>query len=75
MARKSTSKGIGLEVACSPSVTRDQRERERRWQAESDLRTLQQAEEIKGDRGRLNMAKRFAAQQVKVLSKVTGRKR
>lgn len=79
MAAKKSSKGIGLNypaVACAPHrPTREQVDRERRWQAESDLRTLQQAEEIRSDRGRMSYAKRVAAEQVRALSKVSGRKR
>ena len=75
MAKK---RGIGLDspMACAPiRQTREQVEREKRWQAESDLRTLQQAEEIRSDRGRMSYAKRVATEQVKALSKVSGRKR
>lgn len=79
MAAKS-KKGIGLDrpaTACDTAYrpTREQIDRERRYQAESDLRTLQQAEEIKSNRTRMVMAKRVATEQVKALSRVTGRKK
>ena len=43
-----------------------------RWQAESDLRTLRQAEEIKSDGGRLRSARVVAKEELKALQKVEG---
>lgn len=43
---------------------------EARWRAESDLRTLQEAESIKGDPGRMRMMKVLADEQMKALQKI-----
>jgi len=43
---------------------------DRTWRARDDLRTLTQAHEINSDRSRLAAAKREAAKQHKVLTKV-----
>ncbi len=47
---------------------------DKKWQAESDLRTLQAAREIEASRARLSAAKRVADEQMKALSKLTKRK-
>jgi hypothetical protein len=43
-----------------------------KWRAESDARTLREAEEIKGDRGRLGKAAAHAKDQVEQNAKVAG---
>jgi hypothetical protein len=43
-----------------------------RWRAESDLRTLRDAEEIKADSSRVRAAKSEAKKQMNALSKVAG---
>jgi len=43
---------------------------EARWRAESDLRTLRQAEEIRRDPGRLKRAATMAAEEMKALQAV-----
>lgn len=45
-------------------------DRERKWRAEEDLRTLQRAAEIKADRERMKYAKKCANDQIKALQKV-----
>lgn len=66
-------KGIGL---ASPSKTVSVDANERRWRAESDLRTLKDAEQIRSDPGRHADAKRMAKSEVKALQRVaTGKKR
>lgn len=47
---------------------------ERQWKAQSDLRTLAEAEQIRTDRSRLSAAKSEARKQVNSLSKVAKRK-
>lgn len=37
------------------------------WQAECDMRTLKEAEQIKNDQGRVAAAKKYAADQAKVM--------
>ena len=56
-----------VEVLSMPS--RDMAQ-EKKWQAESDLRTLQQAREIEASRSRMFAAKRIADEQMKALSKI-----
>jgi hypothetical protein len=48
---------------------------EARWRAESDLRTLRQAEEIRRDPGRLKRAATIAAEEMKALQAVRAIKR
>lgn len=43
-----------------------------KWRAESDLRTLREAEEIKSDKSRVSAAKTEATKQMSALSRVTG---
>lgn len=47
-------------------MSAEDKRREERWQAESDLRTLQEAEEIRGDKKRFERAKRYAKEAVNV---------
>lgn len=51
----------------STSVERAQ---EKKWRAEADLRTLQQAGEIQADRSRVAAAKKLAAEQARALTKI-----
>lgn len=44
--------------------------REARWQAEQDLRTLQEAEKIKADKSRVSGAQKMANEQIKTLATV-----
>ncbi len=44
---------------------------EKSWQAQSDLHTLQQAEEIRKNRPRLNAANTEAKKQMAALNKIT----
>lgn len=43
-----------------------------KWRAESDHRTLREAEEIKGDKGRLGAAAAHAKEQMEANAKVAG---
>jgi len=45
---------------------------DKRWRAESDLRTLRDAEEVKADSSRMHAAKAEAKKQMQALSKVSG---
>ena len=45
---------------------------ELRFRAEGDLRALQQAQEIQGDRARLSAAQRVAKEQMRALDRVAG---
>ncbi len=54
-------------VEAAPS--KESRERERRWRAESGLRTIQEAEEIKNDKARMADIKALANEQVSNLKK------
>lgn len=47
---------------------------ERQWQAQDDLRTLQQAQNVMSDKKRLSAAQKEAAKQSAALAKVAGRK-
>lgn len=54
----------------SPSTDKAYDEREKKWRAEDDIRTLQRAEEIKRDKARMSYAKKCAAEQIKALKNV-----
>lgn len=72
MAKKASSKGIGLDAptAMPVNTTAKQAAQEKRWQVEEDLRTLRRAEEIRSDSGRVRLAKQMAALEMKALAKV-----
>jgi hypothetical protein len=52
-------------VNCVHKPSKEDKEREQRWQAESDVRTLAEAAAIKKDAGRLKRARAMAAEQLK----------
>lgn len=56
-----------MPIARQPRMTAE----ERRWRAENDLGTLEQAEEIKKDKTRLAAARAAAKRKLAALSKVT----
>lgn len=45
---------------------------DKKWQAESDLRTLADAEEIKADKGRMAACREMAKEKMMVMSKMAG---
>ena len=62
-------------LSISPAERRSQAQEEARWRAESDLRTLRQAEEIRRDPSRLKRAATMAADEMKALQAVRAIKR
>lgn len=52
-----------------------QSQMDRHWMAEDDCRTLQRAEEIRGDKQRMTQAANHAKKQMDALSKVAGKPR
>jgi|GEM_PF-1744424 len=54
-------------------MSRQARTQEARWRAESDLRTLREAEQIRVDRQRLRNATRMADAELKALQAVRRR--
>jgi hypothetical protein len=76
MAKKS-SKVVRESPAVVPGMMRSskaQREQEERWRAESDLRTLTEAEEICDDPKRHKAAKSMARQKAREMTKIAGGK-
>ena len=74
-ARKQRSSAGEVEVAkVSPLSTAAERRRmareEARWRAESDLRTLRAADEIRRDKQRLNQAAGCAAEEMRALKAI-----
>lgn len=51
---------------------REMAEQEKRWQVESDLRTLAEADRIRVDKGRMADVKAMAKEQVQALQRVAG---
>lgn len=66
MAKKKFSlPTTGLVASYKPS--KEDMERERRYRAESDIRTLRDADEIRKDRDRMGACKQHIQEQVKAL--------
>lgn len=59
-------------ISDSPKSTNDvgYEEREKKWRAESDLRTLKQAAEIQRDKERMKAAKSVGKQEMNALKKI-----
>lgn len=57
-----------------PRQTREDKARSDRYRAEDDIRTLQRAQEVQQDPGRMRMAQRIAREQAAALAKITKRK-
>ena len=76
-----TTRGSSAKAAAPPlpgisaAERRSQAQEEARWRAESDLRTLRQAEEIRRDPNRLKRAATMAAEEMKALQAVRAIKR
>lgn len=67
--KASKTKPIPVKIvnACpSPSYVKE----DQKWRAEDDLRALQRAKEIEGDKSRMKAAKTIAKEQMAALSKV-----
>lgn len=73
MAKKMKAKLPVAKAVDYPTPTvaseKESKERERRWRAESGLRTIQEAEEIKRDKQRMADIKALANEQVSNLKK------
>ena len=63
------AKGKSKSTRARPSPVSEMK----RFERQDDLRTLQRAEEIKGDSGRMRGAQREAKDQQKALSRIAGR--
>ena len=59
-------------VSDSPKASTDAsyEEREKKWRAESDLRTLKEAAEIQRDKERMKAAKNIGKQEMNALKKI-----
>ena len=74
--RGSSAKAAATQLpGISAAERRSQAQEEARWRAESDLRTLRQAEEIRRDPSRLKRAATMAAEEMKALQAVRAIKR
>lgn len=68
-AAKAKIKPIPVKIVSdvpSPSYAKE----DQKWRAEDDLRALQRAREIEGDKSRMKAAKAIAKEQMAALSKV-----
>lgn len=70
MAKKQNKLPVAKSVKSEPMETKADEVRERRWRAESGLRTIQEAEEIRKDKQRMNDIKALAKEQMACLSKI-----
>lgn len=59
-----------LALPSSKELEREARKREAQWRAESDLRTLWEAEAIRADRARLRNVTRIAQAEAKALQRI-----
>lgn len=57
----------------TPEVSTRMSKEARQYQAEDDCRTLQRAEEIRGDKQRMTHAARHAQTQIKNMSKIASK--
>jgi hypothetical protein len=75
-ARRNTAANAAPQLSgISAAERRKLAQEEARWRAESDLRTLRQAEEIRQDPARLKRAATMAAEEMKALQAVRAIKR
>lgn len=70
MAKKSTLKNAIAQPTEPYKPTQADIAREKKYQAEDDIRTLQRAEEIKKDKARMSAAKQLAKSQMQNLKKI-----
>lgn len=59
---------------CSPMMTSADKKREQQYRAESDCRTLQDADEITRDRSRHQMAKAHARKKLSSYRRIAGKR-
>lgn len=68
--RKSNGKKNLAVMADSPCIGKAGKDQERAWRAESDARTLLQADEIRSDPERLKAAKQWASDRAAQLKNI-----
>ena len=73
-ASRSTNALAGTAAPMPMKMTRAQAEEQRRYRAEDALRTITRAGEVKSDPGLMRDVKKLAAEQMKTLKGVIGRK-
>jgi ribosome assembly protein YihI (activator of Der GTPase) len=67
---KATSKKpIPVKIVSEVGESKSHEAREKKWQAEDDLRTLQRAKEVESDKARMKAAKALAQEQMNNLKK------
>lgn len=67
---KASKKPIPVKIVNEVSTASPDKDRERKWQAEDDLRTMQRAKEIEGDKSRVAAMKNLAQSQMADLKKI-----
>lgn len=68
--KATTKKPLPVKIVNSePMETKAHEDREKKWQAEDDLRTLQRAKEVESDKARMKAAKALAQEQMNNLKK------
>lgn len=71
LAKATKQKPIPVKIVSdTPTSKPSYVEEDKKWRAESDLRTLKEAAQIKCDRERMKAAKSCAKEQMKALSKI-----
>lgn len=68
---KAVQKPVPVKIVSEPVKSNSEYDaREKRWRAEDDLRALQRAEEIRGDKSRMSEVKKCATEQMNALKKI-----
>lgn len=71
MAKKSKKSALPVEaLCCSPKTTASDKARQRQYEIEDGLRTMQRAGELVKDKGLMKDIKAFAKEQIENLNKV-----
>lgn len=68
--KKSTGLSTMVDRPMAYKPTAEDKARERRYQAEDDIRTMERAEEIKKDKARVTAMKEVAKEKIQTLKKV-----
>lgn len=67
MAKKKSKSSKSSDMDCCHPMSAESKRQQKEWEAQSDARTLMDAEKIRGDKERLAAARGWAQRQVSAL--------
>ena len=67
--KATTKKPLPVKIVSEAGESKAHEDREKKWQAEDDLKTLQRAKEVENDKARMKAAKALAQEQMNNLKK------